>query len=212
VDKTLRNNLYQSNSLSYGTSLNATFTQSGNGPSNSESISGLTIPDVGRFNVPSMRPYGFASVAPDNTMQVVIPAGVTSNNPVVLGHVDVMTNKPWTLAKGESAVYSTNVAFKTSSTAAKYYFGNLSATALNGEEINQILADIITYLEDQLSTFQAQMVSIYNSHHHVIPDVGTTGGPIDTIPSPDPFPEDLVTDLQAVETGKTLIDTTTQGA
>ena len=209
----LREVLFQSNSMGLGYNVTTTFSASGEAaPIIQESVGGMGVSDVYRYSIPSMRPYGFASYPNPNTLQVVMPSGPTTNNPIVLGHLDV-TSKPWSLAVGESAMYSNAVAFKVSNTAAKYYFGGMTATALNGEQINQIIADIITYLQGQFESFQAQIVSVYNDHYHVAPENGgNTSGPIATIPSPPPFPGNLVSDLQAVETGSTLIDTETQGA
>ena len=205
MNKQNKQQLYQISALAYGYNVNATYSNSSGSPVIRESVGGLTIQDINRFNVPSMRPYGFVSMPNANTLQVVSPLGVTTNNPMVLGHLDVFDNKPFTLAPGESAVYANGMATKVGNDAVKYFYGRLSATAISGEDVNQILADIITYLQEQISLAVSTMVSTYNSHYHTTQNDGDTSSPIAQMPTPAPFPGNLIQDLADVEQGTTLI-------
>ncbi len=200
-----KQNLYQTSALAYGYVLNATYSNSAGSPAIRESVGGLAIGDINRFSIPSMRPYGFVSMPNPNTLQVVSPLGVTTNNPIVLGHLDVFNNKPFTLEPGESAVYANGMATKIGNDAVKYFYGRLSATAISGEDVNQILADIITYLQEQISLAVSTMVNVYNAHYHTTVHDGDTSTPIAQMPTPDPFPGNLIQDLADIEAGKTLI-------
>lgn len=215
MKKDIKKALYQVGTFNMSYSTGAKFNNEGNAPSSTENVNGMAISDINRYAVPSIRPYGIASVPDDNVLQVVGHMGASGNNLVVLGHLMVLSNHiigMTHLDKGESALYSRNSAFVLKHGSMIYLYNqNLKATPISGEWSNKIFVDIITYLQQVVQNFMTQMVNIYNSHTHPVyhnPDI--TGVPNQQLQSPGasfppPFPDNLVSDLQAAQSGNTLI-------
>lgn len=219
MKKDTKKALYQVGTFGMSYSTGSKFNNSGTSPSITENINGMSISDVNRYEVPSVRPYGIASVPPDNVLQVVGHMGASGNNLAVIGHLMVLNNHILSLSplgKGEIAVYSRDSAFVVGSGKMQYLYNqSLTSTPISGEWSNKIFVDIITYLQQVVQKFMTQMVNIYNNHTHPVyhnPDI--TGVPNQQLQSfedlgssfPPPFPDNLVSDLQAAQTGQTLIN------
>lgn len=177
-----------------------------------ETINNAQISGNNRYTIPSLRPYGFYSVAPSGTVAIVQNMGVGQRLPTVIGHAYVY--KPDTLAsaaEGESGIHSKNFFFEMKNTGILYKWLEFTATPISGENTNLIFNDILTALI-ALTTSYNDLVAAYNAHQHSVPNIsgGTDTAESDTTSDPAtpviPDPN-LNTDQVAVQTGTTLINT-----
>lgn len=101
-----------------------------------------TLPDR-----PIMQPYGFASRAAANTLQVVVQQGSHPANLVVLGHRD--KDKPSDLAEGESAQYSSGK-YQVRVLKGKIQVGKNGVweTVVVGETLEELLKALIQLIAD----------------------------------------------------------------
>jgi hypothetical protein len=94
---------------------------------------------------PVMHPYGFASRAPEDTVQVTARYGDQASNRIVLGHR--AADRPEGLEQGESAVYSSS-GYGLSSRADRVEGGQLDdpETLVAGETLLSMLSQLLDLL------------------------------------------------------------------
>jgi phage gp45-like len=133
---------------------------------------------------PVMRPYGFVSRAPANTLQVNIQQGEHPGNRMVIGHRDAAP--PTTVQSGESMVYSVG--------GFQVYIANGTIQCGKNGVFETVVAG------DTLTTFLTALLNSIISHTHI----GNLGAPT----GPPQNASDFTSELNNyVANGKILIKT-----
>lgn len=106
---------------------------------------------------PTIFPYGYASVAPDNVQAIIGRMGSHFGNRIILGHR--AADRPTDLAKGEAAVYSVGgYSIRVKNGSVQVGKGGVYETQVVGETLAQALSALISALA---------------SHTHMYDDAGS---------------------------------------